>query len=75
MKTMTERVATYYYSLEVIYNIFACYDSTESYDNREVDFYDVYTENGECINEGDPYYQFPSWEDVYNNYYVREGKK
>ena len=74
MKTMVEQVATYYYSPEVSFNIFACYDSLESYDNRKVDFYDVYTKAGECINEGDPYLEFPSWDDIYNNYYVKENK-
>jgi hypothetical protein len=46
----------------------------ESYDNRKIDFYDVYTENGECVNEGEPYFEFPSWDDIYNNYYVKESK-
>ena len=74
MKTMVEQVATYYYSPEVSFNIFACYDSLENYDNREVDFYDVYAENGECVNEGEPYFEFPSWDDIYNNHYVKENK-
>ena len=70
---MTEQVATYIYDRTVpygIYNVFACYDSMKDYDERKVDFYDVYEDSGLCVNEGEPYYTMPSWDDVYQHYYL-----
>lgn len=69
---MNEHVATYYYDMRVshgVYDIYACYDSMEDYDKRKVSFYDVYDKDGVCVNEGDPYYSFPTWESIYRNYY------
>ena len=80
-KTTTEQVASYIYDKSVpygIYNVFACYNSIEDYDNRKVDFYDVYDDSGLCVNEGEPFYEFPSWQDIYNYYYlpsIREASK
>jgi hypothetical protein len=79
--TTTEQIASYIYDPSVqygTYNIFACYESLEDYDNRNVDFYDIYDESGLCVNEGDPFYDVPSWNDVYNHYYlpsIREASK
>lgn len=72
-KTMTEQVASYIYDNSVlygIYNVFACYDNMEDYDNRKVDFYDIYDNSGLCVNEGEPFYEFPSWNDIYHYYYL-----
>lgn len=72
-KSMTEQVATYIYDKNVpfgTYNIFACYDSMEDYDNRKVSFYDIYEESGLCVNEGDPHYYFPTWDEVYRIYWL-----
>jgi hypothetical protein len=72
-KRMTEQVASYIYDKHGscgIYNVFACYNSVEDYDNRKVDFYDVYDNSGLCVNEGEPFYEFPSWQDIYNYYYL-----
>ena len=80
-KTTSEQVASYIYDRTVtygIYNVFACYASIEDYDKRNVDFYDVYEDSGLCVNEGEPYYTMPTWEDVYQHYYlpsVLEAKK
>lgn len=73
MSLMTEQVASYIYDKNVefgTYNVFACYSSMEDYDARKVDFYDVYETNGLCVNEGDPFYEMPSWKDIYEYYWL-----
>lgn len=66
---MNERVATYIMD-DVEYDIYACYDSYRDMDLRNVSFYDVYnTKTGQCINEGDPFYTFPTWDEIFDNYY------
>jgi len=80
-KTTTEQVASYFYDKNDsygIYNVFACYNSLEDYDNRKVDFYDVYDDSGLCVNEGEPFFDMPSWNLIYELYYlpsIREAKK
>lgn len=72
-KTMTESVASYIYEPNVdygIYNVFACYDSMEDYDKRNVSFYDIYDNSGLCVNEGEPFYELPSWKEIYEFYYL-----
>jgi hypothetical protein len=81
MTTITEQVASYIYDPSVPYgkyNVFAYYESLEDYDNRNVDFYDIYDESGLCVNEGNPFYELPTWKEVYEHYYlpsIREGSK
>lgn len=81
MTTITEQVASYIYDPSVpygTYNVFACYESLEDYDNRNVDYYDLYDKSGLCVNDGDPFYDVPSWDQVYKHYYlpsIREGSK
>lgn len=73
MTTMTEKVASYIYDSSVpygIYNVFACYNNLEDYDNRKVDFYDIYDDSGLCVNEGEPFFDFPSWNLIYELYYL-----
>lgn len=72
-KTTSEQVASYIYDNTVpygIYNVFACYDSMDDYDKRKVSFYDVYDNSGVCVNEGEPVYEFPSWQNIYDYYYL-----
>ena len=72
-KTTTEQVASYFYdknSSYGIYNVFAIYNSLADYDNRNVDFYDVYDDSGLCVNEGEPFYEFPTWQQIYDFYYL-----
>lgn len=69
---MNEHVATYYYDMEAdygLYDIYACYDSEDDFCSRKVSFYDVYDKNGECVNEGDPFYAFPTFQEIYDRYY------
>ena len=66
---MNELVATYVMD-DVLYDVFACYDSFDDMDTRNVSFYDVYNQKtGECVNEGEPWYVLPTWKDVFDNYY------
>lgn len=66
---MNERVATYIMD-DIQYGIYACYETLRDMDKRKVDFYDVYNDKtGECVNEGDPFYTFPTWKEVFDNYY------
>jgi hypothetical protein len=68
---MNERVATYVMD-DVSYDVFACYDSWDDMDTRNVSFYDVYNQKtGECVNEGYPWYVFPTWSEIFLNYYQR----
>jgi hypothetical protein len=70
---MNELVAKYVYDSSVdygFYRVFACYDSMTDYDNRKVDFYDIYDSLGNCVNEGEPFYTFPSWQEVYEYYWL-----
>lgn len=66
---MNERVAIYIMD-DIQYSVYACYETLRDMDNRNVDFYDVYNDKtGECVNEGDPFYTFPTWQKVFDNYY------
>ena len=72
-RTMDESVASYIYEPNVdygIYTVFACYDSVEDYENRKVSFYDVYDNSGLCVNEGEPFYELPTWKQIYEFYYL-----
>lgn len=66
---MNERVAIYIMD-DVEYSVYACYDSLEDMDRRNVDFYDVYNDKtGECLNEGNPLYIMPTWNEIFHTYY------
>lgn len=66
---VNELVATYIMD-DIKYDIYACYDSYRDMDLRNVSFYDVYNDKtGECVNEGDPFYNFPTWNEIFDNYY------
>jgi len=73
-KIMNELVATYHYC-PINHNgeirVYACYDSDLDMQNRNVDFYDIYNKNGVCLNEGDPFYHFPTWQEVFDDYYQK----
>lgn len=56
-----ELLATYYINFKK-YNIFGCWDNyTPKY---EYDFFDVFNEKGICINEGCPFYDFPTRKEI-----------
>lgn len=69
----SEIVAIYHYtnkpdSTRSSFEILACYDSWEDYDKRNVSHYDIYNKFGVCVNEGDPWYELPSWHNVAKYY-------
>jgi hypothetical protein len=70
---MTEYVAKYIYDQSIsfgFYRVYACYDSMEDFDKRNVAFYDIYDSEGNCINEGDPFHYFPTWDEIYRIYWL-----
>jgi hypothetical protein len=69
-----EHIATYIYDDRLyygVYEVYANYETIADRDNRNVSFYDVYDKNGMCVNEGDPYYQLPTWQDIFDTHYMR----
>lgn len=68
---MNELVASYFMEPNIQFDIYACYDSVKDMDTRKASFYDVYDRrNGKCVTEGDPFFTFPSWQQVFDNYYL-----
>jgi hypothetical protein len=68
-----EHIATYIYDERLdygVYEVYACYDSALDKCRRNVSHYDVYDKNGECVNEGNPFYTIPSWQYMFDNYYM-----
>lgn len=68
-----EHIATYIYDPIVeygVYEVYAIYETMTDRDNRNVSWYDVFDKNGECVNEGDPFYQMPTWQEIFDNYYM-----
>lgn len=61
MTDTCELVAEYRYSDDCLIRVYACYDTVADFDKRRVSFYDVYDRHGVCMNEGDPFYSFPTW--------------
>ena len=41
------------------YSVFGCWD--EETPEGKYDFYDVHDEKGNCLNEGHPFYELPSY--------------
>ena len=71
-KAFGETVAKYFYGDRKWASVYACYPDMEAYDNRRPGFWDVYDENGVCLNEGDPFYAMPTWGDVLEFYIQQE---
>jgi hypothetical protein len=70
-----EHVATYIYDPRLdygVYEIYAIYDTVGDRDNRNVSWYDIYDKNGVCVNEGHPWYEMPTWQQVFDNHYMLE---
>lgn len=68
-----EHIATYIYDERLdygVYEVYAIYETMTDRDNRNVSWYDVYDKNGECVNEGNPFYTMPSWQYVFDKYYL-----
>lgn len=68
-----EHIATYIYDERLdygVYEVYAIYDSWKDRDNRNVAWYDIFDKNGVCVNEGDPFYQLPTWQEIFDQYYM-----
>lgn len=62
-KEGNQLIATFYYH-PIELDIYGCWDS-ETPEN-EFEFYDVYdSKTGECLNLGDPYYKFPTYQELH----------
>lgn len=68
-----EHIATYIYDDRLkygMYEVYAVYDSWQDRANRNVSWYDVYDKSGVCVNEGDPFYELPTWQTIFDTYYM-----
>ena len=55
-------LGTYYFGLDKRkVDVYGCWDGDTA--RGEFDFYDLY-EDGGCINEGNPFYEFPTWAQI-----------
>ena len=75
MKDFNKLVTTYYdiCDREIKINVYACWSESKDYsDGKPADFYDIYEDNGEpvqvCLNEGDPFGEHPTREDITEYY-------
>lgn len=69
-----EHIATYIYDERLdygVYEIYAVYDSMTDRDNRNVSCYDIYDKSGDCVSEDDPWYEIPTWQEVFDTYYLQ----
>lgn len=62
---MDKLVAVYHFGDTKI-EVYANYDKTGCYDEPE--FYDIFDAHGKCLNLGEPYEDFPTWQEVYENH-------
>ena len=46
-----------------VYSIYGIYDE-QSEDGIGYEYYDVYDSDGNCINEGDAFYDYPTLEEI-----------
>jgi hypothetical protein len=70
-----EHVATYIYDPFLdygVYDIYAVYDSRSERNRRNVSYYNVHDKKGRLVNEGEPLYQMPTWQEVFDKYYIVE---
>ena len=56
---MGNQLLAIYYINQEKFSIFGCWDKDTP--ENQFDFYDLYDEGGTCLNEGCPFYDFPSW--------------
>ena len=54
-------MATYYIYQQTFY-IYGCWDK-ETPENK-FDFFDLYDKQGSCLNEGDPFFEFPTYDEI-----------
>lgn len=68
-----EHVATYIYDERLdygVYEVYACYDSALDKYQRNVSHYAIYDKSGVCVNQLNPCYQIPTWQEIFDKYYL-----
>jgi len=69
---MGNELVAQYYIFGKTYDIYGCWDNDTP--ENKFDFYDVYNrETGICINIGNPFYEFPSYNELVE--YIKENNK
>lgn len=62
MTDCCELVAEYHYRQDQgVVRIYACYATPQDMDERNVDYYEVYDQNGVCLSEGELWQRIPEW--------------
>lgn len=59
----SELLAEYHYGDGRIVRVYACYDDARAFDRRSPSFFDCFDGDGSCLNEGDPWYTLPDWQE------------
>jgi len=59
---MKRQHLAYYWVFGKSYDIDGCWD--EETPENQFDFYDVFDIDGNCLNEGSPFYEWPTWDAV-----------
>ena len=70
-----EHVATYIYDRRLeygVYEVHAVYDTVNDKYKRNASSYLLYDKGGKCVNEGNPYYQIPTWQDIFDTHYIEK---
>lgn len=62
MKSMQRQTLATFFIYGKSYDIDGWFD--EDTPDDVFDFYDIFDKNGTCLNEGEAYYKFPSYEEV-----------
>jgi hypothetical protein len=68
-----EHVATYIYDPRLdygVYEIHAVYETSGDRNRRNVSWYNIYNKSGICINDNDPWYEMPTWQQVFDKHYM-----
>jgi hypothetical protein len=70
-----EHIATYIYDPRLdygVYEVYAVYECQGDRDRRNAAWYDIYDKGGACVNEDHPWYEMPTWQQIFDNYYMVE---
>jgi len=62
MKSMQKQTLATFFIYGENYDVDGWFD--ENTPNDRFDFYDVFDKNGTCLNEGEAYYEFPTYEEI-----------
>jgi hypothetical protein len=60
---MNELIVTYHVG-DNNYYLYAYYECHQDYDDFNISYYDLFDKHGGCLNEGNPFYEFPSYKEI-----------